>query len=559
MNALVKQTHLLSQAQPSADLGAGERLLEWLRSNKRLSNVQMAHVRKVQTALRMPVSEVLVKLRFLGDMDIAEALAGISGYAFWLPDHRDAEAELVGRVPYAFAHRHRILTLCVQGGMNVVATADPFDARVHSQLARYLTGDITWVVAPRALLARAIESAYHFAQHPSAAEVERLTSVGGAQIDGARLVRSVIGGAIEAGASDVHFSPAEFASLIYYRMDGVLQLRHVLPPVVHTRVVSALKIEAGMDIAESRRPLDGSYSFEFLNESCDLRVSSMPTTHGENMVVRVLSGGGDALPLNLLGFHASQQAQIERLLSAPNGIVLVTGPTGSGKTTTLYAALRSVNVLENNVMTVEDPVEYNVPLIRQVAMNEKAGMTFAAAIRGFLRQDPDVMLVGEIRDAETAEMAVRAAQTGHLVPATLHTNDAIGAITRMRDLGVEPYLLSASLNGVIAQRLVRKLCTQCRVPVDSFGVTSGGLGEHQAAGCPRCHDTGYLGRVALGEVLEVDDDLREIINRGASEPELRRVATAKGLVALAQAGRGLLQSGVTDRAELQRVLGSGAI
>ena len=550
---------------PFATLDVGERLLTWLREQKRLSPVQLTHVRKVQLALRLPASEVLLKLHFLGDLDIAEALAGISGCPFQLPDHRAVDAALLGRVPYAFAQRHRVLPLRVSNAGTVVATADPFDERVQSQLSRYLPGDISWEVAPAALLARAIESAYHFAQNPTDLEVERITAMGGAQVDGARLIRSLLGGAIEAGASDVHFSPAEFASLVYYRLDGVLQLRHVLPAAVHPRLVSALKIEASMDIAETRRPLDGSFSFEFLTQSCDLRVSSMPTTHGENMVVRVLAAGGDVLPLGLLGFPLAQQQQIGRLLSAPHGIVLVTGPTGSGKTTTLYAALRSINVLENNVMTVEDPVEYNVPLIRQVAMNEKAGMTFAAAIRGFLRQDPDVMLVGEIRDAETAEMAVRAAQTGHLVPATLHTNDAVGAITRMRDLKVAPYLLSASLNGVVAQRLVRKLCIHCRtavprsIPQPTASPDATDVGEHQAVGCPRCHDTGYRGRVALGEVLEVDDDLREAINRGASEPELRRVATAQGMVGLAEAGRRLLTSGVSDRTELQRVLGMGLL
>ena len=537
----------------SDGLDVGPRLLDWLRAHQRLSSVQLGHVRKVQVALRLPVSEVLLKLRFLGDLDIAEALAGISGYPLHQADHREADPAMLGLVPYAFAKRHNILPLRQQAALTVVATADPFDERVLSQLSRYLPGEVAWVVAPRGVLARAIESAYHFAQHPSALDVERALAGGADKIDGSRLVRSVIGGAIEAGASDVHFSPADFASLVYYRLDGVLQLRHVLPAAAHSRLVSALKIEGGMDIAETRKPLDGSFSFNFLNQMCDLRVSSMPTTQGENMVVRVLSAGGDVLPLGLLGFNETHQQQIHKLLSAPHGIVLVTGPTGSGKTTTLYAALRGVNVLENNVMTVEDPVEYNVPLIRQVAMNEKAGMTFAAAIRGFLRQDPDVMLVGEIRDTETAEMAVRAAQTGHLVPATLHTNDAVGAVTRMRDLGVASYLLSASLNGVIAQRLLRKLCLHCRAPA------VGSLAEYASVGCARCHDTGYMGRVALGEVLEINDELREAINRGASEPELRKIAIDEGFISLKQSGQRLLQVGITDRSELQRVLGANGV
>jgi type IV pilus assembly protein PilB len=431
-----------------------------------------------------------------------------------------------------------------------VATANPFDERVLHNVARFLSGTVTWVVWPRAALSRAIEAAYHFAKHPAQREVERMIGSDAGQIDGSKLISSVTACAIEAAASDIHYSPTPFATLIYFRIDGVLQLRFVLPSAAHSRLVSALKVESGMDIAEARRPQDGSISFSFLNEEYDMRVSSMPTTQGENMVVRILGASGDALPLAQLGFDEAQQAKIRRLLASPHGIVLATGPTGSGKTTTLYAALRSVNVLENNVMTVEDPVEYNVPLIRQVAMNEKSGMTFAAAIRGFLRQDPDVVLVGEIRDAETAQIAVRASQTGHLVPATLHTNDAIGAVTRMRDLGVAPYLLSASLTGVIAQRLVRRLCLDCAVPQAN--------GERIAAGCLRCSDTGYTGRRAIAEVLEVDDDFREAINLGASEPELRRLAASKGLVTLRQAGELLVAEGVTSRSELTRCLGSEA-
>lgn len=535
----------MSAALVSFESDHGSQVLQWLVAQRRITPVQLTHAQKVQTALRLPVAEVLLKLRFASDMDLAEALADLSGSALELPDHRRVDPRWLGQLPYAFAKRHNVLPVRSAGDRIAVATADPFEERVAYQLSRFLPQEVEWLVAPRGLLARTIDAAYHFAQHPSSVEVERALAAGAADVDGLRLVRLLIAGAVEAGASDVHLSPSEFASLVYYRLDGVLQLQHVLPSSIHARIVSALKIESGMDIAETRRPLDGSFSFVLLNESCDLRVSSMPTIHGENMVVRVLSANGEVMPLAMLGFETIQQNQIRRLLAAPHGIVLVTGPTGSGKTTTLYAALRGMNVLENNVMTVEDPVEYNVPLIRQVAMNEKAGMTFAAAIRGFLRQDPDVMLVGEIRDHETAEMAVRAAQTGHLVPATLHTNDAIGAITRMRDLGIAAYLLSACLNGVVAQRLVRKLCTQC----------SGG-GERQAGGCTRCHGTGYLGRVALGEVLELDDELREAINRGASEPELRRVAVAQGFVGLRQAGLRLLQAGITDQDELSRVLGT---
>jgi type IV pilus assembly protein PilB len=330
----------------------------------------------------------------------------------------------------------------------------------------------------------------------------------------------------------------------------MLQLQHVLPSSLHGRVASAIKVEAGMDIAESRRPQDGSFTLPLAGQQFDLRVSSMPTTHGENLVVRILSLRGDVLPLDQCGFWPEQVAQIERLMRAPDGLVLATGPTGSGKTTSLYAGLRLINALERNIMTVEDPVEYHVPLVRQVRLNDRAGMTFASAVKGFLRQDPDVMLVGEIRDAETATMAVRAAQTGHLVPASLHTNDAVGAIGRLRDLEVPAYLLSSTLRGVIAQRLVRRLCSHCRA--------SAGAQRYTAVGCERCNGTGYRSRLAVGEVLVVDDSLRTLIDEQAGEAAIRRSLLSRGFQPMRSWARRLVDAGVTDEAELDRVFGEGS-
>jgi type II secretory ATPase GspE/PulE/Tfp pilus assembly ATPase PilB-like protein len=379
--------------------------------------------------------------------------------------------------------------------------------------------------------------AYHLASHPSADELAyELARVGG-DLDGGRLMRLALADAVERGASDVHFSPSGFALLLFYRVDGVLHLHHVLPNALHARVASAIKVESGMDIAESRRPQDGSFSLDLVGQSFDLRVSSMPTTHGENLVVRILSLRGDVLPLDQSGFWPEQVAQITRLMRAPDGMVLSTGPTGSGKTTTLYAGLRLVNALERNIMTIEDPVEYHVPLVRQVRLNEKAGMTFTAAIKGFLRQDPDVVLVGEIRDSET----------GHLVPATLHTNDALSSISRLRDLGVPAYLLSATLRGVIGQRLVRRLCMLCRAPV--------GNGRYRAVGCERCGGTGYRGRLAVGEVLVVDDALRSLIDQQAGEAEMRSSLLARGFVSMRDSAQRLVDAGVTDPAEVNRVFG----
>jgi type IV pilus assembly protein PilB len=528
---------------------ADEALIAQLGEMGRLSAQQADYVRRVARSLNESASHVLRLLRLGTDADIARALGSLHQLPTWWPDATQIDPTALARVPFAFARQHRLLPMALQEGTLQIATTDPSDADALQRLRRHVPGEVQWVVSPRAPLVAAIEMAYHFATHPSAAELQReLTRVGG-DLDGGRLVKLALADGVERGASDVHFTPSGFALMVSYRIDGVLQLQHVLPSALHGRVASAIKVEAGMDIAESRRPQDGSYALPLAGQQFDLRVSSMPTTHGENLVVRILSLRGDVLPLDQCGFWPEQVAQVERLMRAPDGLVLATGPTGSGKTTTLYAGLRMINALERNIMTVEDPVEYHVPLVRQVRLNERAGMTFASAVKGFLRQDPDVMLVGEIRDAETATMAVRAAQTGHLVPASLHTNDAVGAIGRLRDLDVPAYLLSSTLRGVIAQRLVRRLCGHCRAP-------AGGT-RFKAAGCERCNGTGYRSRLAVGEVLVVDDHLRTLIDEQAGEAVIRRSLLNRGFQPMRSWALRLVDAGVTDEAELNRVFGEG--
>lgn len=526
---------------------ADEALLTQLGEMGRLSAQQADYVRRVARSLNEVAPQVLRLLRLGSDADIARALSNLHQLPTWWPDAAQVDPTALARVPFAFARQHRLLPLALQDGVLQIATDDPTNADVRRRLQRHVPGETQWVVSPRGALAAAIEMAYHFATHPSAVELERELARVGGDLDGGRLVRLALADGVECGASDVHFTPSGFALMVSYRIDGVLQLQHVLPSVLHARVASAIKVEAGMDIAESRRPQDGSYALPLAGQQFDLRVSSMPTTHGENLVVRILSMRGDVLPLEQCGFWPEQVAQIERLMRAPDGLVLATGPTGSGKTTTLYAGLRMINALERNIMTVEDPVEYHVPLVRQVRLNDRAGMTFASAVKGFLRQDPDVMLVGEIRDAETAQMAVRAAQTGHLVPASLHTNDAVGAIGRLRDLEVPAYLLSSTLRGVIAQRLVRRLCSHCRAPV--------GGQRHKAVGCERCKGTGYRSRLAVGEVLVVDEHLRTLIDEQAGEAVIRRSLLGRGFQPMRSWAVRLMEAGVTDQNELDRVFG----
>jgi type IV pilus assembly protein PilB len=524
-----------------------EKLLQQLAASGLLSSQQIDYTRRIGQSMGFGAPQVLRLLRLASDFDIARALASLHGLTYWLPDPVQVDPDALAQVPFAFARQHRMLPVRSQDGVLHMAVDDPTDLDAQQRLNRHVSGPVSFWVSARGALAAAIEMAYHFASHPSAEELAyELARVGG-DLDGGRLVRLALADAVERGASDVHFSPSGFALLLFYRIDGVLHLHHVLPNALHARVASALKVESGMDIAESRRPQDGSFALNVVGQAFDLRVSSMPTTHGENLVVRILSLRGDVLPLDQCGFWPEQVAQISRLMRAPDGLVLSTGPTGSGKTTTLYAGLRLVNALERNIMTIEDPVEYQVPLVRQVRLNEKAGMTFTSAIKGFLRQDPDVVLVGEIRDGDTATMAVRASQTGHLVPATLHTNDALSSISRLRDLGVPAYLLSATLRGVIGQRLVRRLCMACRTPV--------GGGRYRAVGCERCNGTGYRGRLAVGEVLVVDDTLRGLIDQLAGEAEMRSSLQARGFVPMRAWAQRLVDVGVTDPAEVNRVFG----
>jgi type II secretory ATPase GspE/PulE/Tfp pilus assembly ATPase PilB-like protein len=528
-------------------LPSDEALLIQLGTAGALTRQQADYARRVTRSLGQPASEVLRLLRMVTDTDIAEALAAVYKLPSWWPDATQVDSAALAQLPFSFARQHHMLPVRTTDGVLHIATDEPGDLAAQQRLRRHVQGEVCWLVSPRSTLATTIEMAYRAANHPSAEELERELARVGGDLDGGRLVRLALADGVERGASDVHFTPSGFALLVSFRIDGVLQLQHVLPTALHVRVASAIKIEAGMDIGESRRPQDGSYSLTVAGQPFDLRVSTMPTTHGENLVVRILSMRGDVLPLDQCGFWPEQVAQIEKLMRAPDGLVLATGPTGSGKTTTLYAGLRMINALERNIMTVEDPVEYHVPLVRQVRLNDRAGMSFASAVKGFLRQDPDVMLVGEVRDAETASMAIRAAQTGHLVPASLHTNDAVGAISRMRDLEVPDYLLSASLRGVIAQRLVRKLCTACRQPTEGTCFRS--------VGCARCNNTGYRSRQAVGEVLLIDDEVRALIDQKAGESAIRRNVVARGFKPMRAWAQHLVDAGVTDSAELDRVFG----
>jgi general secretion pathway protein E len=363
-----------------------------------------------------------------------------------------------------------------------------------------------------------------------------------------RLINALLTQALRDGASDIHFEAFETRSVVRLRIDGTL--RDLLEPAraLHGAIVSRLKIMAQLDIAEKRLPQDGRIALRVAGKPVDVRVSTIPTGHGERVVLRLLDKQAGRLDLGQLGMDDATLAHMDRLIKEPHGIVLVTGPTGSGKTTTLYAALSRLDTAALNVMTVEDPIEYDLDGISQTPINARIDMSFARALRTILRQDPDVVMIGEIRDLETAQIAVQASLTGHLVFATLHTNDAVSAVTRLVDMGVEPFLLASSLLGVGAQRLVRRLCLECRKPFVQEDKT-----YYSAVGCPACNRSGYRGRTGIYELLTVDDDLRRLIHDRASEQALRAHVIERGMKTLRDDGMRWAAAGVISLEEAIRV------
>jgi general secretion pathway protein E len=360
-----------------------------------------------------------------------------------------------------------------------------------------------------------------------------------------RMINALLTQSLRENASDIHIEPFEQISVVRFRIDGAL--RDVVRPkkAIHAALISRIKIMAQLDIAEKRLPQDGRIALRIGGKSVDVRVSTLPTGHGERAVLRLLDKEAGKLDLSNLGMSEDLLPKFDKLISQPHGIVLVTGPTGSGKTTTLYASMSRLNASTTNILTVEDPIEYELAGIGQTQVNSKIDMTFAKALRAILRQDPDVIMIGEIRDLETAQIAVQASLTGHLVLATLHTNDSAAAVTRLLDMGIEPFLLASSLIGVMAQRLVRKLCPDCK--------RQGSDGTWHPVGCDKCSFTGYRGRVGVYELLTTTDQIRAQIHQSAAEADIRNVAKADGMLTMREDGERWIEQGVTSREELMRV------
>jgi type IV pilus assembly protein PilB len=375
-----------------------------------------------------------------------------------------------------------------------------------------------------------------------------------------KLANYIISKAYQKGASDIHIEPEEDKIRVRFRIDGVLEKEMTAPKSSHRALISRIKIIANLDITEHRVPQDGRIKMFFKGEKLDMRVSTLPTIKGEKVVIRLLAQNTNLLDLDNLGLSDYNRKKFGELIKKPNGVILLTGPTGSGKSTTLFAALNELNSPQINMVTIEDPVEYQIAGINQVQAKEKAGLTFAKTLRSILRQDPDIIMIGEMRDQETAEIAVRSALTGHLVFSTLHTNDAVSSITRLIDMGLAPYLVAASLNGVVAQRLVRKLCPHCKEKrkidkTDLKYLNDPEIEEaYYAVGCERCNNTGYNGRLAIQEIFEIDNQVKEMISDNLSKEKISEYAKNNGMITLKQDGIEKIKAGETDVSELERII-----
>jgi general secretion pathway protein E len=481
-------------------------------------------------------------------------------YAPVATDLRDAAAgALARRVSSRFLEEHRVLPLGVDdSGAVVLAAGAPVHPMLLDELERIFGRPIRVETHPAGEIQAALLTAE---RDGSAAATEPGSDAADLAIDDLRalaeqepvirLVNVTVLDALRAGASDVHIEPLSDSVRIRYRLDGVLREMTRLGTQYRAAVVSRVKIMAGLDIAERRQPQDGRIRIRLGDRDVDLRVSTMPGLHGESIVLRLLDASQVTPELSSLGMPGPVRAQVERLAKRSSGLLLVTGPTGSGKTTTLHAILAALNAPAVKIVTVEDPIEYRIDGVTQVPVNARAGVGFASALRSILRHDPDIIMVGELRDAETASVAIQAALTGHLVLSTLHTTDAVGAVTRLIDMGVEPYLVAATLQGSLAQRLVRVLCDACAQPV------AGAAGGRAAVGCPQCAGSGYRGRRGVYELFTPDEPIRAMIVSNASGDLLREQARARGTVPLRDAGEALVRSGVTTGAEVLRALGEG--
>jgi type IV pilus assembly protein PilB len=532
--------------------------------------------------------DIITTLLRLGFMDDAKLLDFYTKYTpqkLWKGDLQSINipAEVLNKIPQEVLKRHLIAPVSYQDSKLIVVMINPFNQSAINELrfASKIDNIVSYAASKKTIediLNRLYPQGQDILEEISeVSEIEIETGEAELSLDIlgkeageapiVRLANFLIREAVNLGASDIHIEPQEKKLIVRYRVDGVLRIFHEFPMHVKDAVTARFKIMANMDISERRKPQDGRIRAKIGNKKIDLRVSTVPVVYGEKIVMRIQEAEKYlSVKLEDLGFEHDDLEKFRRAIWTPWGMILVTGPTGSGKTTTLYASLMERNSPDVNIMTAEDPVEVSIPGLNQVQVNERIGLTFASVLRAFLRQDPDIILIGEIRDMETAEIGIRAALTGHLVFSTLHTNDAPSSITRLIDMGIEPFLVGSSLILVVAQRLVRKLCTKCRLVDDTPKEALFRLGvlrsldekvtiyKANPEGCDECKGAGYKGRTAVYEILEVDEEMRKLIVKGATAEDIRDLAKSRGMRTLYEAGILKVRNGITDIAEVERVL-----
>jgi len=564
------------------------KLGELLTKAKLISPQQLERALEEQKQAGGRVGEHLVRLGFVTEEDILDCLSQQYGVPSINLRHFDIDESIIRLIPADVARKYQFIPVSKTGATLTVAMSDPTNVFAMDDIT-FITGyRVEPVVASEEALREAIDKYYGTTHALELKKVmEDLSTVEEASLEVldeeeeldihdleqsadeapvVRLVNLILTDALKRGASDIHVEPYEKSYRVRFRIDGVLYEIMNPPMKLKEAIASRLKILAKLDIAEKRLPQDGRIKIKMKYQGklkeLDYRVSTLPTLHGEKIVMRLLDKDNLMLDMTKLGFEKTSLKWFEEAIFQPYGMVLVTGPTGSGKTNTLYSALSRVNTPEVNIMTAEDPVEFQLPGINQVQMKETIGLNFAASLRSFLRQDPNIILVGEIRDFETAEIAIKAALTGHLVMSTLHTNDAPSTINRLMNMGIEPFLVATSVNLIVAQRLIRRVCQKCKQPEDVpvQALLNVGFSEAEAPniqlykgrGCEACNQRGYKGRVALFEVMRVTEDMRELILSGASAVELRRKALEEGMIGLRHSGLQKIRDGVTTIEEVVR-------
>jgi type IV pilus assembly protein PilB len=525
---------------------------------------------------------ILTKLGLVKEQDVSRCLGEKFGIPYIDLDTQTIKPEVTRLLHTSIIQKHLVVPVAKSGTTLTMAMADPTNVLAVDDI-KFMTGlKVELVVATEGAIRRAIERYYDSSEslqnvmasledasmevmedqedpNPNFSDLKQAVE----EAPVVKLVNVILSEAIKKGASDIHAEPYEKVFRVRFRIDGVLYEVMTPPMSLKNAIISRLKIMASLDISERRLPQDGRMKVKYKGREVDFRVSTLPTLFGEKVVMRLLDKSNLKLDLSNLGFAPKALADFEAAIRAPYGMLLVTGPTGSGKTTTLYSALDRLNQPETNIMTAEDPVEFNIRGINQVQIRESIGLDFAAALRSFLRQDPDVIMVGEIRDHETAEIAVKAALTGHLVLSTLHTNDAPSAVTRLLNMGIEPFLVASSVISILAQRLLRRICVHCKTPVtvQPHALVDVGLTPEEAAsitcykgvGCEACSGTGYKGRIAIYEVMVLSPELRDLILSGASATEIKRGAIQQGMQTLRMSGLQKLQEGITTVEEVLRV------